>query len=208
MSRPLIRAVPAEGGNKPVRIELKRKYSRIIWDILWNEKYFFTYTVPTALDLSLCDFSRTKLRWPLIKAKINPHKLRGAERQYAGNVAEFRNFVKFRSRPSTTSSQIADWKFVSIGSRPQTCCLAVWPLMLWENKRKFQIRFDLLEFLGRIEVRASRAVYILKSKFGCRFAESNLSYCHVNVAGDGQPLDSLVSLCSHFGIANKHREMF
>ena len=68
------------------------------------------------------------------------------------------------------------------------------------------LRFS--EFLGRIKVRASRAVYILKSKFGCRFAESNLSYCHVNVAGDGQPLDSLVSLCSHFGIANKHREMF
>ena len=48
MSRPLIRAVPAEGGNKPVRIELGRKSFRIrkfsfqeIFGIY--EKYFYKY---------------------------------------------------------------------------------------------------------------------------------------------------------------------
>ena len=66
MSRPLISAVPAEGGNKPVRIELKRKYFRIrklgFQEYVVDQKNISINIVPTALDLSLCDFSRTKLR--------------------------------------------------------------------------------------------------------------------------------------------------
>ena len=53
--------------------------------------------------------------------------------------------------------------------------------MLWEPERKFQIHFDFQSF--STELRSEEVeLYILKSKFGCGFPKSNLSYCHVNVA--------------------------
>ena len=53
--------------------------------------------------------------------------------------------------------------------------------MLWEPERKFQIHFDFQSFSA--ELRSTEVeLYILKSKFGCGFPKSNLSYCHVNVA--------------------------
>ena len=79
--------------------------------------------------------------------------------------------------------------------------------MLWEPERKFQIHLDFQSFSAELRSKEVE-LYILKSKFGCRFPKSNLSYCHVNVAGDGQPFDSLVSLCSHFGIGYKHCEKY
>ena len=53
--------------------------------------------------------------------------------------------------------------------------------MLWEPERKFQIHFDFQSFLAKLRSEEVE-LYILKSKFGCGFPKSNLSYCHVNVA--------------------------
>ena len=78
--------------------------------------------------------------------------------------------------------------------------------MLWETKENTKYTLISLDFFISLpELRSMHVeLYILKSKFGCHVPESNLSYCHVNLVGDvGQTFDSLVSLCSHFGIANK-----
>ena len=76
-------------------MELRRKYLRLFRKLSFQEllrrgmKKVSINIAPTALDLSLCEFSlSTKLRWPLIKAKINPHKLQ------RGNMPEmFQSFV-------------------------------------------------------------------------------------------------------------------
>ena len=96
---------------------VKRKYSNknmftSHWEWIWEENisdYSENWGIittrdekvsiniaPTALDLSLCEFSlSTKLRWPLIKAKINPHKLQ------RGNMLEmFQSFVFFLNSAS------------------------------------------------------------------------------------------------------------
>ena len=112
----------------------------------------------------------------------------------------------FLNSASNQVPERADWEFVSIGLWPQTCCLAVWPLVLWETKENTKYTLISLDFFISLpELRSMHVeLYILKSKFGCHVPESNLSYCHVNLVGDvGQTFDSLVSLCSHFGIANK-----
>ena len=79
--------------------------------------------------------------------------------------------------------------------------------MLWETHPDSKI-LGFAKRFGRNRVKADGAVcMLLKSKFGCccGVPASNLSYCDVNVGGDGRPpFDSLVSLSSHFRIANKH----
>ena len=56
------------------------------------------------------------------------------------------------------------------------------------NQGKYKIYFDFFGFFISLpELRSMHVeLYILKSKFGCHVPESNLSYCHVNLAGDGQ----------------------
>ena len=131
----------------------------------------------------------------------------GSNSKYAIPFRKCANLQNKICRSGFSRLQIGKCFSIESSGRPQTCCLAVWPLMLWETHPDSKI-LGFAKRFGRNRVKADGAVcMLLKSKFGCccGVPASNLSYCDVNVGGDGRPpFDSLVSLSSHFRIANKH----
>ena len=110
---------------------------------------------------------------------------------------------KFRIQPGSRTSRLGICFNRIVAADLLSSCLTS---SVMGNQGKYKIYFDFFGFFISLpELRSMHVeLYILKSKFGCHVPQSNLSYCHVNLVGDvGQTFDSLVSLCSHFGIANK-----